>query len=347
VIAEHPDIPAVRVGSVVRREWMVDVNTVDHVPTGSSGWHWVLGDDDGPRWFASLQAVHTPAARACRLAAFESAAQVAQQLPFAVAPVHTRDARIAVDLAAGLILTLAPYVEHETVPGAAGAPDADGEPPERDAAEAAGEAGEVDRCVVAGLLGELHRLPRPRQLPTWEPRLGRHDGTLRDDLEQALGQDQWSGGPWSGPASRLVADARPVLRQSLRRFTLLGAAVVGSADRWVVTHGQPHPRHLVPTADGPRLLDWGMLALAPRERDLRAVLQGADGDGPWYAYLEAGGRPEALSPDTVDLFVLQAQLTAVGEAAVRLSRPHGDGEDERRRFGSLEHGLGALVERWA
>jgi spectinomycin phosphotransferase len=334
VIAEHPDIPAVRVGSVVRREWMVDVNTVDHVCTGSSGWHWVLGDDDGPRWFATLHAVDTPAARACRLAAFESAAQVAQQLPFAVAPVHTRDARIAVDLAAGLILTLAPYVERETVPGPDGA-----------RGEGAGEGGETDRCLVAGLLGELHRRPRPRQLPIWEPRLGRQDGTLRDDLEQALSQDEWSGGPWSGPASRLVADARPVLRQSLRRFSLLGAAVVGSADRWVVTHGDPRARHLVPTADGPRLLDWAMLALAPRERDLREVLQGAD--GPWDAYLEAGGRPEALSPDTVDLFVLQAQLTAVGEAAVRLGRPHGDGEDEQRCFGSLEHGLEALVERWA
>jgi spectinomycin phosphotransferase len=328
VIGEHPDVPALRVGWVVRREWMVDVNTVDHVEVAASGWNWVLGDDDGPRWFATMDAVRTPDEREARMAAFEAAAQLGQRLGFPVAPVHTRGARIAVDVFPGLLLTLTPYVEGTSF--GSGPLANDGE-----------------RSVVAGMLGDLHRQPRPRCLPVWTPRIGWHDNTRRADLERALAQDDWAGGPWSGPASRLVASARPVVRRALRRFALLGAAVTGSIESWVVTHGAPHPGNLMRTPDGPRLLDWSTVALAPRERDLAHALGDADGDGPWFAYLEAGGRPAPLSPDTVELFALQRHLSVLSEQAVRFSRPHRESEDHRRHFGDLERELGTLVSGWA
>jgi hypothetical protein len=197
------------------------------------------------------------------------------------------------------------------------------------------------------MLGELHRQPRPRTLPVWRPRVGWHANTQRADLERCLASDEWTGGPWSGPASRLVADARPVVRQALRRYSLLGAAVTGSAERWVVTHGGADPGNLLRTADGLRLVDWGAVSRAPRERDLREVLGEAEGDEPWFAYLETGGRPDPLSPDTVELFALQRHLSVLSEHAVRFSRPHGDTADERRCFADLEREVGALLARWA
>jgi spectinomycin phosphotransferase len=162
-----------------------------------------------------------------------------------------------------------------------------------------------------------------------------------------LASAHWSGGPWSGPASRLVAEARPVVESCLKRFALLGAAVNGTVGRWVVTHGEPHPGNVVTTDEGPRLVGWATVALAPRERDLREVLGEADGQAPWFAYLEAGGRPEPLSPDTVELFSLQWHLSEVAELAVRLSRPHADDADNARDFGDLEDELTALVQGWA
>ena len=63
--------------------------------------------------------------------------------------------------------------------------------------------------------------------------------------------------------------------------------------------------------------------------------------------MEAGGRPEPLSPDTVELFALQWHLSGIAEQAVLFSGPHGDTADERRCFGDLEEQVGALLARWA
>jgi hypothetical protein len=99
------------------------------------------------------------------------------------------------------------------------------------------------------------------------------------------------------------------------------------------------------TPDGPRLLDWGTTALAPRERDLRQVLGEAEGHEPWFAYVESGGLPDPLSPAAVELFALQWHLTRVTDGAVRFSRPHEETADERQAFGELEQEL-ALLARW-
>ena len=137
-----------------------------------------------------------------------------------------------------------------------------------------------------------------------------------------------------------------MVERALRRFLLLGAAVAGSAERWVVTHGAPYGDRTVSTPDGPRLVGWGRACLAPRERDLGETLAEADGDDPWLAYVEAGGRPERLSKDTMELFALQRHLDEIAAQAARFSRPHGDTADDRRGFGALERELDALASNW-
>jgi spectinomycin phosphotransferase len=327
VLAPHPDLPAERIGAAVALDWGVDVSRVETLAVGSRGWHWALGDDGGRQWYASVDPVRTSEERRTRLASFEAALELGRRLTFAVTPVPTRDARVAVDLAPGLLLTLTPYLE--------GGPDGNGR-----------YVDDAQRCEVAMMLGQLHRQPRPRRLPTWRPFIGPPSSSRREDLERSLEMTEWEGGPWSVPAGRMVLDAAPVVRKALRRFTLLAAAVTGSVDRWVLTHGTPYPSNLVRTPDGPRLLDWGTTALAPRERDLGEVLGAAEGHDPWYAYIEGGGRPDRLSPDTVELFALQRHLTLIAEHAVQFSRPHDETDDNRRAFGELEEELTFLVERW-
>jgi spectinomycin phosphotransferase len=326
VLAPHPDIPPERVGAAVRHDWGVEVSSAEPLAVGLRGWHWALGDDRDRHWFAAVDLVRTSEERRTRLASFEAAVEVGRRLAFAVTPVPTRDARLAVDLAPGLLLTLTPYLDGESV-GSAGYVD------------------DAQRSVTARMLGELHRQPRPRRLPTWRPSIGPPSSSRRQDLERCLDLEEWEGGPWSVPAGRLMTDAGTAVRRALRRFSLLAAAVTGNADRWVLTHGAPHPSSLVHTPDGPRLLDWGTTALGPRERDLGEVLGDAEGSEPWFAYVEAGGRPDPLSPDTVELFALQRQLSLVAEHVTQFSRPHDDTEDDRRAFGELEQALAVLVER--
>jgi len=329
VIVEHPDVSAADVAAAVATSWGVAVGSAEHLPLGTGRWHWLLRDDTGPHWLAGVEQVRDHEERLSRLASYDVAAQLSQRLSFAVAPVATRDGRVAVDLAPGLLLTLTPYLDGKAV----------GTGPYHD---------DRERAVVATMLGALHRQRPPRSLPRWRPRIGRHGRDLREKLARRLdpGAGAWSGGPWSGPAGRLVTESAPVLRAAVRRFTLLGGAVAGTAEPWVLSHGQPDSSRLVRTADGHRLVDWERLLLAPRERDLCEVLGGAEGDEPWYAYLESGGVPKPLATDAVELFVLQRHLSAVAESCVRLSAPHGDGADERRCFGELEHQLAALLDRW-
>jgi spectinomycin phosphotransferase len=327
VIGEHPDTPAAAVAAAVARGWGVAVTGAEHLPLGAGAWHWSVGDDTGPQWFATLHAVESAEDRQARLASYDAAARLARRLSFVVAPVHTRDGRVAVDLAPGRLLTLTPLLEGDALGHGAVTDDA-------------------GRSVVANMMGDLHRQRRLRHLPTWRPRIGRHGRDRRRELLHCLENGHWSGGPWSGPAGRLVNDAAPVLRQAVRRFTLLGAAVSGGLERWVVSHGRPDASNIVRTPDGHRLVDWGALALAPRERDLRLALADAESGEPWFSYLEAGGVPEPLAPDALELFALEQHLTEVTEHTLLFAGRHGDGPDERRCFGELERELGALLGRW-
>ena len=238
-------------------------------------------------------------------------------------PVRTRDGRLAVDVAPGMLLSITPYLE-----GAPGAgPLAD------DAA----------RAHLAGLLGDLHRQRRPRHLPVWRPRMGRPARRPRGARGLPAGSTAGPAAPGRCPPSGCSPRPAPVVERTLRRFALLGAAVAGSVDRWVVTHGEPHAENLIGTPDGVRLVDWGNLCLAPRERDLREALGEAEGDEPWFAYVESGGRPDPLSPDTLELFALERHLGEIAVHAVRFSRAHEDGADERRCFGELEARVAALL----
>jgi spectinomycin phosphotransferase len=328
VTLEDPDVPAALVGATVQREWGVDVSTVEQVRVGAHASHWSLGDDGGPQWLATVDSVSGAEERRALLAAYGVSADLAHRLSFVVGPVPSREGWVAVGLTPRLLLTVAPLLQGTAVGTGALVDD-------------------VERCALANMMGDLHRQPVARLLPGWQPVIGRPGQSRREELERCLGDEAWAGGPWAVPAQRLVSEAGTALRAALRRFALLGAAVTGSAERWVVTHGEADASHLVRTPDGHRLVGWGAMARAPRERDLAAALGEADGHEPWFAYLEAGGTPEPLSKDTVECFELQRHLSAVTEDAVRLAGPHPDTAQERGCFERLEEELDAVLARWS
>ena len=120
MIVEQPDIPAPRVGCCGAPRWGVEVTAAEHVEVGVRGWHWraaatTAGCSGSRPWRRSAPSEERarPARRARgrrRLAP--------RLLGFVVRRCRTRDARVAVDLAPGLLLTLTPYLD-----GAPSAPD--------------------------------------------------------------------------------------------------------------------------------------------------------------------------------------------------------------------------------
>ena len=88
----------------------------------------------------------------------------------------------------------------------------------------------------------------------------------------------------------------------------------------MTTHGEPHERNLLDGPDGPLLVDWESVKLAPRERDLRQV--GLTGDPRW-----------------IEMFDLEWRLDEISQYATWFEHPHGDTTDDRTALGGLRHEL--------
>lgn len=95
----------------------------------------------------------------------------------------------------------------------------------------------------------------------------------------------------------------------------------------MTTHGEPHPRNQLRTADGVHLVDWESLKLAPRERDL----------GP----LIGSGYADLVDPDwrMVEMFDLEWRLADVTQYADWFFRPHTGTESDAVAYGGLTHEL--------
>ena len=220
------------------------------------------------------------------------------------APVPSRDGRVAVDLA----------------PGAAAHPDA-----------ATSTACRRRRTVRAttrsgrwspSLLGDLHRQPRPRHLPrlAGPDRLGAAPATRT--WTGCLALEEWTGGPWSVPGEPAGAATRAGScgRRCAGSRCWPPRSPAPPTGGWSRTVSRTPPTCSAPrTARGSstgRPSRW-----PPASATCARCWASAEGDEPWYAYLEAGGRPEPLSPDTVELFALQWHLSGIAEQAVLFSGP--------------------------
>lgn len=326
---EPPDLPASRVLAEVRAGWDESVVDIEHVPWGAGSFpdafHWVVRGNEGPRWFATADLVSTDVDRGRRLAAYETAAALAEHMQFVLAPEHDRAGRIAIALAPGYLVSVSRYVAGESGPG----PYVD----------------ETEREAVARMLGHLHSSGRPGSVRIWQPRFGWRGDAQRTDLLRVLEDDTGVGGPFAARVRWLVGEAREALLNGLTRFDLLAAAMRGSMDRWVLTHGQPDTANLLRTTDGTMLVNWESVAVAPRERDLRHVLEAGRGAEAMQAYVSAGGRAGALSPDTLELFELEWRLSDVAEHALRFSGPHQGTDDDLRFLNDLDAQLAAVRGR--
>ena len=91
------------------------------------------------------------------------------------------------------------------------------------------------------------------------------------------------------------------------------------------THGEPHSDNQLLTATGRYLVDWESLKLAPRERDLRDLV-------------DAGATVEA-DPDMLELFDLEWRLDEVDQYIAWFAAEHDGTEDDRIAFDDLMHEL--------
>jgi spectinomycin phosphotransferase len=171
-----------------------------------------------------------------------------------------------------------------------------------------GDDGPGARAEVLGALARLHAAEPPPAILPW-----------RRPAMPHVPPGPWDGGPLGEQAREAVtARLADIERWTARYRRLLAAA---KSRPWVPTHGEPHDRNQIVTPDGLRFVDWESLALPPRERDLKPLIEGG----------------YELEPDweMVELFSLEWRLDEIAQYAAWFAAPHTGGTDDRIAFGGL------------
>ena len=286
MLERPPEISDDDVLDAVRRHWRTEVTAVEHLAVGFGAHHWRAA----PGLFVTLD---DPGALHHDAASLEGAYAAAAALgfEFVIAPLAARDGAYTVALGERR-LSCMPWVAGEVA--------GDGPVVGEDLARANLDA-----------LARLHAAPPPASIPRWAPRVA--------ELTFAAGP--WVGGPHGEAARAAIEQRLAAIERWLARYHRLVAQA--AAREWVPTHGEPHSSNQLITDAGVRFVDWESLALAPRERDLRPLID--------------AGYADALAPDweMVELFDLEWRLDEIGQYAAWFSGPHGDGADDRIAFGGL------------
>jgi len=322
-----PEISDADVAALLQRSWGLAATSVEYRPVGFGSHHWAVVTD-GARWFLTIDDLDTKrrtrdeprAAVQDRLrAALAAARDLADTgLTFVVAPLPASDGDVVVPLDDRFTAALYPHVD--------GAARAWG-----DALSSSDRLAVLDLAI--GVHGATSRHARVEDLAV--PKL--------DDLHTALADigRPWTGGPFAEPARRLLAEHRTGLRRMLEHHRRLARSVLADRDRFVLTHGEPHPGNTMLTEDGLVLVDWDTALVAPPERDLW-MIAGDDHTVP-RAYTSATGR--RVDGDAITCYRLGWDIADIAIYVSLLHDEHTSTDDVTESWRQLQHLL-RPTERW-
>lgn len=318
VRAEPEELSRDLIAATLARRWSIVADVVEYLPVGGGGHHWRAVVGDTSQWFVTANGLvgrghwlepDADSVYARTETAYETVREL--RLAFAVTAIPDRTGSLLYRVRPDWALSVYPHIDTVEV-----------------------EAGQPARAV-AGFVGQLHTLPAPASIPRW-----RSDLPQRPHVERAIVEhDQsWGDGPYAEPTRTLVAARCSDLTKRLDRYDQLVAATEAEQEPWVLTHGEPHGGNTLQTTTGATLLiDWDTLAVAPRERDLWQLVDGAAGPV-WDAYRTASGYPHGPRPAYLELFPLWWRLAEIGSYIRRFRGRHvGDADDDAawRNLGSL------------
>ena len=326
------DLDVRHLHQALRDHWALHAVSLEYLPVGFGSHHWEARDETGARRFITVDDLRSTrlgtderTALATLQQAFRAAAALRDEarLEFVVGGVAAKDGRFVQPVADFYAVAVFPFLDGVEGDGEARAQD-------------------EDRDAVFRLLGRLHRVRQ--ETISSPPALEDFALPGRDDLWQALDEidEPWDAGPYGEPARQLLRPEAAAVRRLLRHYEGLAAHGRDTADRWVVTHGEPHSRNLIVDGRGHRfLVDWDTVKLAPAERDLWMVLGEAPDLRP---YEEAGGRG-ATDDRVLDLYRLWWDLSEIASFIRWFRSPHGRSEDTAIAWEAL-NGYLPVPQRW-
>jgi len=273
--------------ATVNEHWGADGDRIGHLPVGFGAHHWRVSGADTILFvtFDRLGDRHSADSLEAAYAGARSLSETG--LDFVLAPLATHAGRVTVPFEDGA-LTVTPWRNGKT---------GDGSMPPSRARE------------TRAMLDRLHATAPPPGLPRWRPFVSED---LADDLAKRTATP-WDSGPYGEDACKAIRDRLRDIATWTTNYHRLAADTDDGT--WVPTHGEPHTRNQLSTADSVLLIDWESLKLAPRERDLRSLD-------------EAGHSPPGADNAMLDLFDLEWRLDEIAQYATWFEAWHtGTGSD--------------------
>jgi spectinomycin phosphotransferase len=339
VLSEPEDLDRAELEAIVKRHWGLRGATLEYLPVGFGSHHWTAEDSRGARWFVSVDDLEAgfqagpdaDAAFAALERAFRTAVALRDEarLDFVVAPLSDDEGLVVRRVSDRYAVRLSPLVEGaSSAAGSYESPD--------------------DRRLMGDVLGRLHAATA--QISTDLPRKEDFALPSRAALVEALHDldRPWSSGPFGEPARRLLEAGAHDVERDLREYDVLAARVREHSDAWVVTHGEPHRANVIrDPLGGVHLVDWDTTLLAPRERDLRMVLD-RELTG-WDEYVAVAGAA-CLHQEAIELYLRWWDLAEIGIYIEGFRHPHQRTEDTIKSWESLAEycrGSDRDARKWA
>jgi spectinomycin phosphotransferase len=330
VLTEPKDLDRTEFEAVLERYWGLRDPQLEYLPVGFGSHHWRAVDSRGAHRFVTVDDLQagfqagpdTDAAFAALERAFRTAAWLRDEaeLDFVVAPLHDDEGVVIRRLDDRYAVTLLPLIVGES--------SAWGQYESAD-----------DRLRMGDVLGRLHAVTE--DLPAGLPRRDDFAVPSRAALVEALDdlERRWTSGPLAEPARRLLQAKADRVERRLEEYDDDVAEVRESSDRWVITHGEPHRANVIRDPQGGvHLVDWDTTLIAPRERDLRMVLD--DDLTGWDEYLAAAG-PATLNRQAMELYRRWWDLAEIAIYVDLLRRRHDRTEDTVASWENLSEILAA------
>ena len=313
------------IAGALSTHWGIAADRIDHAPVGFGSHHWrvVAGDD---RWFVTVddliakrvtqnEPLDEPFAR------LRAALTTARSLrtaghAFVVAPAPNRDGDVLVRIGARSAMALYPHV--------------DGLQHGWGSYESSAE-----RTVVVDLLAAIHGADDECRRASFTESFSMPN---LDVLVTALGQldEPWSAGPHSEPTRRFLADHVDAVTGLVDRYVELARTQHDRADRFVLTHGEPHRGNTITTDTGVVLVDWDTALIAPPERDLWRLIE----EEPEMALRYECRTGTLVDPGAVELYRVAWDLADIAIYTSELRREHRDTDDTSAAFANLRSSFG-------
>jgi len=290
---------------VVRAEWDGLVDTVEHLPVGFGAHHWAANAHGVRLLFVTFDQLLPRHLDDELEDAYAAAADLhATGLEFVLPTLPSRSGRRTVPLAGGALNVTAWR---------------DGRPGDGTIADGT----ELSDC--ARMLARLHAVDPPPRTPRWRPLVST---SLPEDLADLL-EEPWQSGPYAVRAREALVGHLDDLTRWTTRYHDLARQAHDVEDSWVATHGEPDTGNHLVTETERLLVDWESLKVAPRERDLRVLV---DRGHPWRV-----ADVETLRWPMIEMFDLEWRLDEVAQYAAWFAAPHtGTASDDVAFAGLLE-----------